>query len=137
MKVILKEKKPESVIIQCGGNDLPTPRSNPVPVTDIALEMIKSGLICRENGVKNIIVGSVLLRQPFYTQARCRELNTILQEQCENHGFTFIQHKNINTSHLMKDGVHLTYEGSDLLRDNYLFYLNSMKWDVMFNNSQD
>ena len=134
--VHLEEETPESVIIQTGGNDLPTPRSNPIPVTEIAVDIIKSGLLCKRAGVKNIYIGGVLLRRPHYTQARCRELNDILKGESKNHGFIYIDNSNIDMNHVQSDGVHLTYEGSNILRDNYCFYLNSAAWSVMF-GSQD
>ena len=130
--VHLSEVRPESVIIQTGGNDLPTPRSNPVPVVDIASEIIQSGLICREYGSKNIFISGVPTRRAHYMQVRCRELNDILMEQCKAHGFIFIDNTNINTSHLQHDGVHLTNEGSVLLAKNYLFSLNSLAWSNIY-----
>ena len=130
--VHMEEESPASVIIQTGGNDLPTPRSNPLPVSEIAVEIIKSGLLCQRAGVENIYVGGVLLRRPYYTQARCRELNDILREECKKHGFIFIDNSNINMGHVQDDGVHLTHEGSEILRDNYSFYLNSTAWSEMF-----
>ena len=130
--VHLEEETPESVIIQTGGNDLPTPRSNPVPVSEIAGEIIKSGLLCQRGGVKNIFIGGVLLRRPYYTQSRCRELNELLREECKRHGFIYIDNTNIDMSHVHDDGVHLTFEGSNILRDNYSFYLNSIAWSEMF-----
>jgi lysophospholipase L1-like esterase len=127
--VHLSEVRPETVILQMGSNDLPTPRSNPEPVSNIVEEIIKSGLICREYGVKNIFIGSVILRRAYYMQTRCRELNDELMKRCKEHGFIYIDNSNINTSHLQQDGVHLTDEGSNLLGNNYLFYLNSLNWD--------
>ena len=32
----LREKRPETVLLQIGSNDIPTPRSNPVPMEEIA-----------------------------------------------------------------------------------------------------
>ena len=129
LNVHLSEIQPENVIIQTGGNDLPTPRSNPVVVGDIVKEIIQSGLICRDYGVKNILISSVLPRRAQYMQIRCRELNEILMEECKLHGFIYIDNSNIDTKHLHHDGVHLSNEGSDLLANNYLFYLNSLYWD--------
>ena len=120
--------KPETVIIHAGGNDLPTPRSNPIHVEEIAKELIGSGLVSKSYGVKNIMISGVLPRRQYYTQLRCKDLNRILQEQCHENGFTYIDNTNIDTSH-MYDGVHLTQEGSELLRDSYLLELNSLYWE--------
>lgn len=131
--VHLSEVQPESVIIQTGGNDLLTPRSNPVPVADIAKHIIDSGLICREYGTKNILISSVPTRRAQYMQVRCNELNRILEEQCKTHGFIFIDNSNIGTSCLQNDGVHLLNEGSAVLARNYLFSLNSLVWGNIYN----
>ena len=128
MPTHLAEIKPETVIIQAGGNDLPTPRSNPVPVEEISKVIMECGLLSRSYGVKNVLVSGVLPRKQYYTHSRCKELNKILQEQCRANGFVYIDNSNIDVSHLY-DGVHLNQEGSVLLRDSYLLELNGLYWD--------
>lgn len=60
LQVHLKETSPKTTIIQTGGNDLHTSKYNPVPVSDIANEIMESGEICRRHGVKTIYISSVL-----------------------------------------------------------------------------
>ena len=124
----LSKVKPETVIIQSGGNDLPTPRSNPVQVEEIAKTIVECGLLCKSYGVKNVLISGVPMRRPHYLKTRCKDLNLLLQEHCLLEGFIFVDNGNIDTSHTY-DGTHLTQEGSALLRDNYLFELNSLYWE--------
>ena len=100
----------------------------------IAKDIIESGEVCKQFGVKNVFISGVPIRQKEYIQKRCTELNDILQEMCKHHGFIYIDNANINMSHVQQDGVHLTYEGSDLLANNYLSYLNSAYgWEHFLN----
>ena len=120
----LEELAPSAVILQMGGNDLPTPRYNPVPTIEIAKHIIETGVICRNFGVQKVCVGGVTIRKQFYTRQRCRELNVHLAEMCKIHGFVFIDNSDIELEHLY-DGVHLNEEGSNKLYENYLFGLNA------------
>ena len=120
----LEELSPSSAIIQMGGNDLPTPKDNPVPVIEIANHIIETGIICRNYGVQKICIGSVTPRKQHYTIHRRKELNDHLQQMCKVHKFIYIDNSEIGTEHLY-DGVHLTDEGSNILRDNYLDALNA------------
>ena len=134
----LEEVAPKTVVIQTGGNDLPTPRQNPMPVETIAQDIIESGEICKYYGVENVLISGVPTRSKSYIQTRCHDLNNILQEMCKQNGFTYIDNTNIDLTHLQEDGVHLTNEGSNTLANNYLFYLNSLYWDrVLLNQVHD
>ena len=122
----LEEERPDSVIILAGGNDLPTSKKNPTPVSEIADHIIDMGLMCTRYHVSNIFISSVLPRSAAYMQARRNQLNKILRELCKAHGFTFIENENIVLKeHIWKDGVHLNNQGSDLLARNFLFHLNA------------
>ena len=78
----LADSKPESVIIQAGGNDLPTPRGNPVPVEMIANGIMQAANMCSRYGVKIVYIAGVLTRKQYYIKERCGNLNKILQDQC-------------------------------------------------------
>ena len=131
----LADTKPESVIIQAGGNDLPTPRGNPVPVETIANGIMQAANMCSSYGVKNVYVAGVLTRKQYYMKERCENLNKILQDQCLLNGFYFIDNSAIDTQ-FMYDGVHLNNEGSEMLCDNYLSKLNSVYWDNVLSKIQ-
>ena len=130
----LEEVGPKSVIIQSGGNDLPSIRGNLIPISDIASNIIESGEICRNYGAKNIFIAEVPVRLKSYIQERCHSLNALLKELCEQHDFTFLDNSNITTAHLYQDGVHLNNEGSDILANNYLSYLNYRYWELQGKN---
>ena len=59
----LKDEKPDTVLLQYGGNNLPTRRNNPIPVVTIANDIIEGGQICKKNGVRDVFVSSVMPRK--------------------------------------------------------------------------
>ena len=123
----LEEVAPKTVVIQCGGNDLSTPKGEtPTPVEQIAEEVISLGEFSQQHGVKNVLIAGVPIRRKQFIQERCTQLNNILMEFCKSRGYTFIDNGNIDLTHVQSDGTHLNYEGSDLLANNYLFYLNDL-----------
>ena len=129
----LDEEWPDIVVIQCGGNDLPTSRQNPKPILEIANHIMDIVEVCRTYDVKEIIVCSVLPREQAFLQLRRKELNDVLRELCFVQNVHFldndrqmVKERNIVLSqHIDGDGVHLNGEGSDLLRDNIVDLLNS------------
>ena len=124
----LEEERPDTIIIHAGGNDLPTSRENPLPVLDIANDLIEAAQTCKLSGATQIMVSSVLPRKAKYMNIRCGELNGILKNLCYLYDFTFIDHEGyITTKHLSKDGVHLSDEGTRQLAKDYLHYLNMEK----------
>ena len=56
-------------------------------------------------------------------QERAKELNFILKDLCKLHNFIFIDNHEITTEYLV-DGVHLNDIGSNILAENFLYYLN-------------
>ena len=108
------------MIIQCGGNDLPTKLS----VMEIAEQIIETGIVCRELGVSTIMISSVLPRSDFYLQLKRQELK-LLESLCSINGFVFIPNKSMALSkHIDFDGVHLNDAGSALLQNTFVEYLN-------------
>ena len=121
----LNEERPGTCVIQGGGNDLPTSRNSPTPVLDIAKDLIDTAMACKDYGVKNILVSSVMPRNIPYMQFRRRQLNNLLRDLCTENNFTFIDNDNIVLSeHISGDGVHLNRDGTNMLSENFLDYLN-------------
>ena len=66
-----------------------------------------------------ILVSSLVVRRGRFFTNRISNINAILHELCHQNDFIFISNSNINFSHL-EDGLHLTDEGLDILKENYL-----------------
>ena len=89
--------------------------------------LIEGGLVCRnEHGVNNVYISSVMPRSDSIFQGNRHRLNKVLREMCAEFNFSFIDNNNIVLStHGHHDGIHLNYDGSNMLRDNLLNVLNS------------
>ena len=117
----MPEDKPDDVIIQVGGNDLPSKST----VLEIANNIVEAGIVCRTLGAKRVMVSSVLPRSDFHLQLKRQELNKVLESLCELNNFIYIPNKTLVLSkHICHDGVHLNDSGSKLLQDTFLEYLN-------------
>ena len=121
----LVDENPKVVLLQCGGNDLPTSRNNPTPVEDIAKNIIETAQVCENFGAEHIFIGSITTRTQGYVDRRRIKLNEILREMCYDAGYNFVDNDNITHDHLFQDGVHLNYEGNDILTNNFLHSLNN------------
>ena len=122
----LEDENPEVVVIQEGGNDLPTKKNNPSSVKDIATQIIKTGQKCLSYGVKTVLIASIITRKKHYMDQRRIELNKYLQAMCLSCGFKYINNDNITHKHLDEDGVHLTKSGSSVLASNFRNALNDV-----------
>ena len=123
----LNEEHPDTVIILGGGNDLPETRMEQSPVARVAQDIMEAGRLCKQNGVNTVAISSIPPRESFHFQLYRKELNDLLRVQCLSDGFHFIDNKNIILKeHILRDGVHLNLHGTELLRTNFLNFLNSM-----------
>ena len=52
------------------------------------------------------------------------QVNNILKRVCRINDFFYICNDLVNKNYLWKDGLHLTNEGSSLLLNNFMSYLN-------------
>ena len=123
----LEEEQPSSVIFVAGGNDLPNRDISVDEIKKVADCLVEGGLLCRDiYGVNKVCISSIMPRSHSAFQGNRHLLNNTLRDMCRERNFTFIDNKNIVLStHGHHDGVHLNFEGSDLLRDNLLNVLNS------------
>jgi hypothetical protein len=125
----LKHERPDSVLIQCGGNDLQDAYT-PKLLEKLVDHIIDAGLICKnDNNVDTVFIGGVTLRRQVYTWERCRDLNRLLEDRCKLYGFVFVDNSNISLHHLHQDGVHLNLEGTEVMANNFL-----ISFDTHFKN---
>ena len=120
------EEKPDTVIIQAGGNDLRTTRNNPTPAVTVANDVIDIGLACKKKGASRVCISGIPIRKAKFLQERSRDINETLESLCRLYKFTFIDNAGIDLECLHKDGVHLNKEGTKLLANNYLDCLHDL-----------
>ena len=122
----LEEEQPSSVVFVAGGNDLATQDVPMAEIQKVADCLIEGGLACRGMyGVQDVYISSIMPRENSYFQGNRHRLNNILRSMCKQMDFIFIENSNIVlSSHGHHDGVHLNFEGSNVLRDNLLGALN-------------
>ena len=122
----IQDENPSDVVFIAGGNDLPNKVASSRTINEVAECIIKGGLECRNNGVANMFISSILPRSDSYFQVNRMKLNKVLREECEKHNFVFIENQNIVLRyHVSSDNVHLNTPGSTLLKGNILDALNT------------
>ena len=116
----------DSVMLLAGGNDLPSSEVRKSPVANVVGNLIEAGKKCKHLGVKTVAIGSILPRTHFHYQLYRKETNDLLRKECTKNGFKFIDNNNIILAeHIQRDGVHLNSAGTEILRENFLSYVNN------------
>lgn len=119
---------PRTVVLVCGGNDIPEYDVSLKKLKDIADYMIKACLDVKNRlGVVNVLISSIMPRENSYFQGNRHQMNLMLRKMCEENGFSFINHNNIILSkHIAWDGTHLNDQGTSILSENLLNAINSV-----------
>ena len=122
----LVEQSPDAVIIHVGSNNISRMNRNSTTQRniDIVKEIIETGLTCRETGVKEVFISSLLCRSGNEEMNKVNEINNILKQRCLSENFIFISNEDIRREHLWKDGIHLLDVGTDILSQNFINALN-------------
>lgn len=121
----LIDQSPDAVVIHVGTNNVK--RSNQKPTqtnAEIAEEIIQTGRICRQYGVNEVFISSLLCRSSTFEMKNIREINCFIKERCVRENFIFIFNDSISEEHLWKDGLHLTDDGTTILANNFINILN-------------
>ena len=129
----LEEDTPETAIIHVGINNLLLEK-NKADVNEIAENIVKIGIRCKENNVKNILISGILYTTRVNVNI-VRNVNRRIEESCIENGFIFINNEQIQKIHLWKDGIHLINAGLNLLSYNFTHSLNRLNKDFLGNGS--
>ena len=124
---LLVDEKPDNVVIHTVSNDITKFNYNNVNAEGLAHRIINVGLKCRSYGVSNIAVSSILKRSSFNINQVICHVNNILKRlvyHVNNILKRLVNNNLVNEHYLWKDGLHLTNEGSSLLLNNFINYLN-------------
>ena len=110
---------PEGVIIHCGTNNLrnESPESVANKIVDLAMETKKR--------TQYVAVSSLVLRTDSKElDAKRAKINTLLERYLERLPVDYIMHENILSKHLDNWGLHLNFQGTNIMTVNFLSYLN-------------
>ena len=122
MKKPLEEENPDIVIINIGTNNLTKNRDQSEEETaNQILHMVEE---CRNLGVNEIFVSGLTVRKGYFKKVKI--INNILVQNAKKFNFTFIDNSDIQGHHLHHDGLHLEYDGTCILANNFIDHLNDL-----------
>ena len=116
----LVNDKPDVIVMHVGTNDILSHANH----ENIAHSIINIGLDCKNNGVNEVLISSILVKKNPNLTSIVRRVNDMLSNLCEKNGFRFICNDVITTNYLWKDGVHLQDMGTHILSNRFLKFLN-------------
>ena len=108
-----------------GTNDILTNANH----EEIARNIMKTGLNCKNHGVNDVVISSVLVKKNPNLNALIRRVNDLLRDLCSMNGFGYICNDAITTEYLWKDGIHLQDLGTNILSSNFITFVNSFLVD--------
>ena len=118
----LEYYNPKSAIVYAGGNDLAEGKTG----EEVIIQQLSIGQELRNSGVRNIFISSMTPRVNLVHEIQ--DLNYRLERMCLDKGYIFIDNSNISfRKHICSDGVHLNFEGVDILSKNISYYLRNVE----------
>ena len=118
IKPILR-KDPENIIIHVGTNNVNSqePRLTAEGVVNLGLQI--------EGDVPNTNTAiSGLVSKADDKEGKVSSVNKILKKFCHQNYWNFIEHNNVNLTHLKRGGLHLSKSGTALLAENFCKYID-------------
>ena len=118
IKPILR-KDPENIIIHAGTNDVNSkePRLTAGGIVNLALK------IEGDAPNTNIAIQGLVSRADD-KKGKVSSVNKILKKFCHQNHWNFIEHNNVNLTHLNRGGLHLSKSGTALLAENFCKYID-------------
>ena len=108
------------MIINAGTNSSPNDET-----CDVSNEIINLVQICRNNGVKEVLVSGITFRSHHAT-TKVRDLNNLLESKKHFFNFKFISNENILAKDIGKDDLHLNYAGTVKIANNIIDAINTL-----------
>ena len=133
----LTRNSPDTAIIHAGVNDILQLGDADGGISDELVDIICSniltcGMVCKEYGINNICISSILSGRSKKFKLSVIFVNNKLESLCKQVGFHFIRNDNIiyeKPTHaykglFYKDGLHLNDDGREILMMNFIDYLD-------------
>ena len=122
---IALKQQPESLILHGATNDILGRNKNAKSAEEIVIDLVNTGIKCRERGVRHVFISSVIVIDDVEAYKKAQDINFILKRYCEHYNFRYICNDFLTKRDLKyKDPVHLSWDGRRKLVDNYIFELN-------------
>ena len=115
----LLRKKPDNVVLHIGTNDLNTqePRLRVEGIVNLALQI-------EGDAPETNLAISGLIARADNKDGKVSSVNKILEKFCRQNHWNFIEHNNINQTHLNRGGLNLSKSGSALLAQNFCKHID-------------
>ena len=123
----LVDDTPDIAVIHGGCNDLGHKNKEALSTDDIVNAVLEIGKLCQSHRVNDIFISSLICRKNNFQNNKANTINNLLRSACDSLGFHFIDNSSIARNHLVGDGIHLNYAGTEVLKYSFLFEQFLMK----------
>ena len=113
----------DAFLIHVGTNDVTMKRKTP---TNIADSIISVGRKCKDAGINEVIISSIVWRYSSRFQMKINEVNTVWKDLCVIYCFIFIDNANIINSDICDDLLHIKYSIACSLANNFINVINKV-----------
>ena len=91
--------------------------------------IINIGKTCKNQGIKYILISSILVKQSIKLGKIIVQVNEFLLSLSKENGFYFVPHQGITRKHISHDSVHLSSDGSHMFANNLFDFINYFIFD--------
>ena len=116
---IPNEENLHRIIINVGTNNLSDQNQTE---NEIMMEIIEIAKKCHQYGINEIFIAGLTIRPRYDKQINI--INNLLKENATKFNYRFIDNTDIMEKHLWKDKLHLNEQGTIILANNFLHFLN-------------
>ena len=95
---------PDTVLIRIVSDDIIPFKQHDISVEDVVQRLMEIGLYCRECGVKDVVISSILVERNFQLATIIWQINDLLSEYCVSSNFHYLTNDNITRQDLWNYG---------------------------------
>ena len=111
------------MLIHIGNNDIIPSKQHNLNVNDVVQRITNTGSYCKECGVKDVIISSILVKRNFHLTRIIRQIKDLFKEHYVSNNFHCLTNDNLSGQNLW-NCIHLNNVGNNILLENFTPYLN-------------